>query len=199
MSLCNTGPFGCMHRRTSQTLKRLMAFPGVRIEGIVSWSDLEKAKTEWKHSGRSARLSLDVGVYGPGLSHVAKPVGRTLSDAKLFLQLPRSSTESLPYSNPQYLKVPNVSHIQILDTPEVALTEPLQKNKYVSRVELELILDHIPQPKFLREASTSEQIRTPLMRYAFDQVNWRTLTEEDTKKRPSISCAEERLETCLLL
>jgi SWI/SNF-related matrix-associated actin-dependent regulator of chromatin subfamily A3 len=148
-------------------LKRLMALPGVHVEGIATWPSIEKARTQWKQSGKSAALLIDISTYGPDVSHVAKLVGRALSDAKLFLQPPRFATGSFPYDNPQYLKLPNVSHVQLEDTPEVSPFVPSQDDdKDVSRSELESILDHIPQPKFLRQAFTSVRIRTPLMKYA---------------------------------
>jgi TPP-dependent 2-oxoacid decarboxylase len=147
-------------------LKKLVAFRGVQIEGVVQWSDLEKARTQWKQYGKSATLLMDVNVYGPVTSHITKSVARILSDAMLFLQVPNIVTRPLPYENPQYLKLPNVSHIQIEATHEVSTGHsPQDYNKDVSRSELEVILDHIQQPNFLREVLTSIRIRTPLMKY----------------------------------
>jgi SWI/SNF-related matrix-associated actin-dependent regulator of chromatin subfamily A3 len=122
-------------------------------------------------------MLVDVSVYGPVVAHVAKLAARTLSDAQLFLQIPRFATKDFPYDNPQYLKLPNVSHVQLEDTLEISSPAPFQNNdKHVSRSELDSVLDHIPQPKFLRQASTSVRIRTNLMKYASEQVYTRLLT-----------------------
>jgi SWI/SNF-related matrix-associated actin-dependent regulator of chromatin subfamily A3 len=177
MSLSDAKPFGCLNQRTSRALKRLAALPGVNIKGIVTRSVLEKARTQWRQSGKTATMSLDVSVYGPLVGHVAKLAARTLSDAKLFLQFPRFATKDFPYDNPQYLKLPNVSHVQLEDTLEINSPAPIQNNdEHVSRSELDSVLDHIPQPKFLRQASTSVRIRTPLMKYASDQTFIHLLT-----------------------
>jgi SWI/SNF-related matrix-associated actin-dependent regulator of chromatin subfamily A3 len=167
MSVSDAKSFGCLNQRTSRALKRLVALPDVYIDGIATWSSLEKARTQWRQSGKSAIMSVDVSVYGPVVAHIAKPAARALSDAKLFLQLPRFATKDSPYDNPQYLKLPNVAHIQLKDTLEISSPAPFQNNdKDVSRSELDSVLDHIPQQKFLRQASTSVRIRTPLMKYA---------------------------------
>jgi SWI/SNF-related matrix-associated actin-dependent regulator of chromatin subfamily A3 len=168
MTLCDASPFGCIGQRMSRVLKRLIAQPDVHLVGIATWPSLEKAKTQWKQSGKSATLLMDISVCGPGADQVAKLVGRALSDAMFFLQPPRFATNSFSYVNPQYLKLPNVSHVQLEDTPVVSPAAPFQEDdKDVSRSELESILDHIPQPKFLRQAFSSVRIRTPLMKYAF--------------------------------
>ncbi|EUC34822.1 hypothetical protein COCCADRAFT_92479 [Bipolaris zeicola 26-R-13] len=104
--------FGCLNQKISQALKRLTSLSNVEVEGVVSRTSLEKARAEWKKSGRSANLLVDVNVYGPNTSGVAKAAGRILSNTRLFLQSPSFVTRLVTYDNPQYLKLPNVSNYQ---------------------------------------------------------------------------------------
>jgi hypothetical protein len=94
MGFCDATPFGCISQRISRVLKRLVALPDVHIKGIATWPSLEKARAQWKQSGKAAISLIDISVNEPGLDHVAKFVGKGLSDANLFLQLPRFATSS---------------------------------------------------------------------------------------------------------
>lgn len=157
--------FGCLNQKISQALKRLISLSNVEVEGVVSRTSLEKARAEWKKSGRSANLLVDVNVYGPNTSGVAKAAGRILSNTRLFLQSPSFVTRLVTYDNPQYLKLPNVSKLQIMEAPSTNFAALLSGNaKESTYSELESVLDNIPQSKVLREVSTSWRIRTVLQK-----------------------------------
>ncbi|EUC42633.1 hypothetical protein COCMIDRAFT_103006 [Bipolaris oryzae ATCC 44560] len=113
MNLHDANSFGCLNQKVSQALKRLKSLSNVEVEGVVLRASLEKARAEWKKSGRAANLLVDVNIYGPNTSGVAKPAGRILSNARLFLQPPSFVTRLVTYDNPQYLKLPNISDYQL--------------------------------------------------------------------------------------
>ncbi|KAF2848795.1 hypothetical protein T440DRAFT_556368 [Plenodomus tracheiphilus IPT5] len=146
---------------------------------------LGKAAKLWRQAGKSAMLSIDLNVYGNPRS--ARKVGEILSAAKLFLQTPALDARGLRYDNPQYLKLPGVPHVRMVDESKETVDEPTQeRQEEVSRSEIDSILDHLPQPRFLREVSTSDRIRTPLMSYqkeAVDFINRR----ETSDLPPSLS------------
>jgi SWI/SNF-related matrix-associated actin-dependent regulator of chromatin subfamily A3 len=167
MSLRDAVNFGCLNQKISQVLKCLTTLPNVEAEGVVSWASLEKARAEWKKSGRSANLLVDLNIYGPSTAKLAKSAGKILGNAKLFLQPPSFITRPVTYDNPQYLKLPNALDMQVIDVPSTKFAVPLSEiAKEATHVELESVLDSIPQSKFLREASTNWRIRTVLKRCA---------------------------------
>lgn len=177
MSLHDAVSFGCLNQKISQALKRLKALPEIEFEGIVSRASLEKAGAAWKKSGRSTSLLVDVNVYGPSTTEVAKSAGRILSNARLFLQSPSSVSRLATYDNPQSLKLPDLSHMHITHTPSPSLVAPVSHDgKDTSHFDLESILDNIPQSKVLREVSTSWRIRTALKKYVLITVEHRLLT-----------------------
>ncbi|KAJ6286390.1 SNF2 family N-terminal domain-containing protein [Bipolaris maydis] len=183
MNIRDAISFGCLNQKISQVLKRLKSLSSVEIEGIVSRTSLEKARAEWKKSGRSANLLVDINVYGPNTSGVAKPAGRILSNARLFLQPPSFVTRLVTYDNPQYLKLPNVSELQIMEAPSTNFAAPLSGSaKESTYSELESVLDNIPQSKILREVSTSWRIRTVLKNYQREAVDF--MTRRETRDLP---------------
>lgn len=101
-------------------------------------------------------------VYGPELR--AKAVAEMLNSVKLFLQPPEYELRSLRYANPQYLKLPNVSDAELSHFTHELERTPNLVAKEVSFTEVEAILDHLPQPNFLREVFIDGRITTPLQR-----------------------------------
>ena len=162
LKLCEGETFGCLSGRTSQSLKRLKIFSDVEMECVVAIPCLEKARTQWKRSGKSARLLVSMNIYG--LEHSASAVGDALAAAKLFLQDPIYDTRSATYDNPQYLKLPDVARMTLDSSDASTLQAPTRDHKEASSSEIETLLDHIPQSRFLREAFTNDRIRTPLIK-----------------------------------
>jgi SWI/SNF-related matrix-associated actin-dependent regulator of chromatin subfamily A3 len=152
--------FGCVSSRTSQVLKRLTTFSCVELDCIAPISCMEKARTQWKRSGKT-ELLVQFNVYGH--THSASAVGDILAAARLFLQVPTYDKRCAIYDNPQYLKLPDVAHI-ILEEPPVSTPHTSAAHEQVSHYEIESLLDHIPQSNHLREGFTSDKIRTPLIK-----------------------------------
>lgn len=167
VGLPNAINFGCFSARVSQALRRVTSLPTVEIEAVVPDDSLEKARVQWKQSGKSAKFVVNTNVYGAPVS--AMLVGKILATLKLFLQAPSLGTRSLRYENPQYLKLPGVSQVQIGDRLDVNTPRPEKViDEEVSRSEIDTILDHIPQSEFLREDFMSDRIITPLKKYALE-------------------------------
>jgi SWI/SNF-related matrix-associated actin-dependent regulator of chromatin subfamily A3 len=154
--------FGCLGSRLSRSIKRLKAFPCIELDCIVASSSLETAKSRWKKTGKPTELLVNLNVYGH--NHSARVVGDTLADKRLFLQDPLYDGRSANYDNPQYLKLPDVAHIS-LDSPAPVTPEQAYKlPAEASRLEIEELLDHIPQPKILRGVFTNRSVVTVLKR-----------------------------------
>ncbi|KAI8934777.1 hypothetical protein NX059_008464 [Plenodomus lindquistii] len=162
--------FACLSARESQVLKQLKTLLGVELESVVSKCKLERAVAIWKKTGKSSTLSIDFNINGSPQS--SRKVGDILSAAKLFLQTPTLSSHYLSYENPQYLRLPGVSHVRVIEKRREASNDPVEGNHEVSRAEIDSILDHLPQSKFLRLVSTSNRIRTPLMSYQKEAVDF---------------------------
>jgi SWI/SNF-related matrix-associated actin-dependent regulator of chromatin subfamily A3 len=154
-------PFACLTTKVTQGLKRL-SNPTlcVELDGVIPFSALQDVSSAWRKSGRSATAIIDINVYGH--PHCAKVVGDILASAKLFLQSPSSDHRSLTYDNPQYLKLPGVSHVEYI--PDLS-DEVSDATAEASRAEIDEILDHLPPPKFLREVSVDGRITTALAKY----------------------------------
>lgn len=125
-------------------------------------SELEIARTNWKRSGRSVELLVNLNVYGH--SHSARAVGDMLAAANMFLQVPLFDGRSAGYDNPQYLKLPNVAHISLEHPATATDQEEISKPKEDPDIEIASLLDHIPQSRFLKEIFTSNRLRTFLIK-----------------------------------
>jgi hypothetical protein len=152
--------FGRLGSRMSRSIKRLKASPCIELDCIAPSSSLEAAISKWKKTAKPTELLVNFNVYGH--SHASRLVGDTLADMRLFLQVPMYDGRSAIYDNPQYLKLPDVEHIT-LDLPApVAPEQACKLPAEVSRLEIEELFDHIPQPKILREVFTNHSIITVL-------------------------------------
>lgn len=155
-------PFACFSAATSASLKRLAVNPCVQLDCMIYRSPLDKAVSQWKKSGKGKEFVVDLNVYGH--EHSARVVGDMLADARLFLQFPKSDNRGLVYDNPQYLKLPNVASTELFQmNSEIAQKANPEEPKEVSASEIEILLDHIPQPKFLRHDFSHTRILTPLI------------------------------------
>jgi SWI/SNF-related matrix-associated actin-dependent regulator of chromatin subfamily A3 len=152
-----------MSAKFSRGYKKLTSISGIEIDAVMPISALQKARSSWRKDGTSATLNVDLNIYGPELT--AKAVAKMLNSVKLFLQPPEYELRSLRYANPQYLKLPNVSDVDLSHSfnQKVERTPNLFV-KEVSFSEVEAILDHLPQPNFLREVFIDGRIITPLQR-----------------------------------
>ncbi|KAH7075543.1 hypothetical protein BKA63DRAFT_300063 [Paraphoma chrysanthemicola] len=154
--------FGCLNTRVSRSLRRLTSYPCVEVDCIVSASGLERARSQWRKSGKSAELPVCFNIYGH--EHAAQDVGDMLAAMKMFLQIPVHDRRSLPHSNPQYLHLPGVDNIDIDEPPESKVSDAAVEAKEVTALEIEAVLDHIPQADFLQEHFANSRIRTTLQK-----------------------------------
>lgn len=159
--------FGCLASTVARGLKCLenLGETCVEIEGFITSFALNKASVAWKRAGKSEITTVDFNIYGH--RHSGKEVGDALTSMKLFLQEPDTDPRSLTYDNPQYLKLPGVSHVSETTHGPFNNVQLVSSSIGASQAEIEAILDHIPQPTFLREVSTDGRIRTPLIRFVY--------------------------------
>ncbi|KAH7090599.1 hypothetical protein FB567DRAFT_295929 [Paraphoma chrysanthemicola] len=162
LSLSDGEAFGCLNTRVSRSLRRLTNYSCVEVDCIASASGLEKARSQWRKSGKSAELPVCFNIYGH--EHAAQGVGDMLAAMKMFLQIPAHDRRSLPHSNPQYLYLPGVDNIDIDEPPEGKASDAAAEAKEVTALEIEAVLDHIPQADFLQEHFANSRIRTILQK-----------------------------------
>jgi hypothetical protein len=160
--------FGCLGSRFSRSIKRLKAFPCIDLDCLVLSSGLDAARSKWKKSGRPTELLVNLNVYGH--NHSAQVVGDTLADMRLFLQVPLYDGRSAVYDNPQYLKLPGIEHLNLGAVVSVVPEQAFDLPAEVSRLEIEELLDHIPQPKILREVFINDAAITVLKRWVLWQM-----------------------------
>jgi hypothetical protein len=163
LKLRNGETFGCFSSRVSRSLKRLVAFPCIEMDILVQTSSLDTARSKWKRSGKPTEVLVNVNIYGH--DHAARDVGDCLANLRLFLQIPLYDERSSPYENPQYLKLPGVEHINLDSPAPITPDQAHQESREVSRSEIETLLDHIPQPNFLREVFTNPRTITLLKKW----------------------------------
>lgn len=157
-------PFGCLASNSVQKLKKLVPCPCIEIDAFTTSKALSKARIEWKKSGKSTILHLDINIYGH--SHYAKKAAQILSAARLFLQPPSYDHRALPYENPQYLKLSGLKELQLaIETETISSKRPNDLIPGPLTFDVEAVLDHLPQPKFLVEIATDSRITTILKKF----------------------------------
>ena len=170
LGLRNGAAFGCLGSKLSRNLKRLTAFACVSLDCTVASSNLDAVRSKWKTLGSPTELLVSFNVYGH--DHSAQIAGDTLASMRLFLQVPLYDARSLAYDNPQYLKLLGVSDLN-LDVPApLNLAQACDIPAEVSRLEIDALLDHIPQPSILRNVFTNCHTITVLKRSASKRVNF---------------------------
>lgn len=153
----------------SRSLKRLTEFACVSLDCTTTSSNLEAARGKWEALRNPTELRVSFNVYGH--DHSAQIVGDTLASMKLFLQVPMYDTRSLVYDNPQDLKLLDVAELN-LDVPApVSVEQASDIPPEVSRLEIDALLDHIPQPGILRDIFMNCYTVTVLKRSASRRIN----------------------------
>jgi hypothetical protein len=133
----------------------------VLAELVVNVDSYHDSASKWKRYGTSARCEAELNIYCH--RHSSTTVGKTLSIAGLYLQPPRTDPLQFPYENPQNLKLPDFD--DIMADPQIDVTEPeilhaSSHNNFPG--EVDIVLDHLHQPKELREVPIDKRIRTEL-------------------------------------
>jgi hypothetical protein len=162
-------PFACLPSKIVLKLKRLMLSACIEVDAVTSTNALRKARLDWKKSGSSTKLKVDLNVYGH--SQFAKTTAAILSSARLFLQPPNYEPRCLAYENPQYLRLPDLDEADFtsLDMPGSTKDSNEDTSQGLAS-EVEIILDHLPQPRFLREIQADERVITKLEKYVYSSL-----------------------------
>jgi SWI/SNF-related matrix-associated actin-dependent regulator of chromatin subfamily A3 len=88
----------------------------MQLEPVARVAALKEAWGGWKTFGNSATAMVDINVYGH--QHSSQTVAKYLNSSRIFLQPPVADPRQLTYDNPQYLKLPTVSRIEEIHSPE---------------------------------------------------------------------------------
>lgn len=159
----NGDAFACLSSRTTSILKRLIKNSCVKLKCMVAEDRLSKASHQWKRSGKATEVLVDINIYGH--QHIAEEIGNTLADARMFLQPPTYDPETSSHENPQYLQLPDVSSLDLIEQViEGGRGSETIEPKPASSSEIDIVLDHIPQPKFLSQTFSDHRIQTNLIK-----------------------------------
>ena len=180
-----------MNSKNAKRLKTLDAIPGIEVEAVTPLAALERARLAWKNIGSSATLEIDVNIYGPW--SLGRAVAEKLSAVKLFLQPPAFELRRLPYDNPQYLKLPDVSKAEVFyEDISGSRSSPKVVIKEVSISDVEAILDYLPQPKFLREVMIDGRISTSLVGYVCKKINIVNVSQSFSHQKEAVDFITRR-------
>jgi hypothetical protein len=97
---------GMVQRRITEALRILEGFPTVEQEIKVDPNDFEDCIRTWKDKGKAADFNLEINLYGP--LDAKEAIGKMLSDARIFLQQPRSIPDGTIIDNPHMIDFPKL-------------------------------------------------------------------------------------------
>jgi SNF2 family DNA or RNA helicase len=158
---------------TSDGLRCLASIPSIRFESYLTHDDWEN-KLEMSSSRKSKfETEIEVTVYGNRA--VADELCKALDDAELFLQRP-VITRGCPYENPQNMQFSDLEEdddaTSISEADAQAISQEAMASQFTLENDLALILDNLPSHDFLREATISVDIKSPLMKHQKEGVDF---------------------------
>ena len=159
-------PLGVMSSGLYSPFKRLIASECMLVDPVIPIAAYAKASQDWKRIGTSARCTVELNIYSH--RHAAIDTGKLLAEAGLYLQTPGQDFRQLSYHNPQYLDVEDVMDVD--DSVLVSTLSHLEDNEGdfdSNSGDISSVIDHLPQPKYLRESLVDERIITTLHRQVF--------------------------------
>lgn len=165
-------PFGCIGNQIAKTLIRLKNSPGlcVKFDANVQYSRLGQAQSSWRKSDKSVNLMIEINLHGH--SHSSSTLGRILSNSKIFLQPPDIGLGDVTYENPQEYKIPEDLQLELANAEEQQNLPAQPLIAEASLLDIDSIMDHIPQPTFLQEASVDSRIITTLAKHQKEALNF---------------------------
>jgi hypothetical protein len=141
--------------------KRLVASKCVLVDPVIPLAAYKTASADWKLVGTSTRCAMELNVYSH--RHAAGETGKALAQAGMFLQPPGSDFRHVSYENPQCLDLDDVMDVEE-STPDFAESHEINDGNFNSTQDFSSVLDHLSQPKYLKELEVDERIITSLHR-----------------------------------
>ncbi|KAK1990726.1 SNF2 family domain-containing protein [Colletotrichum falcatum] len=113
--------FGYLRSGPGKTLARLLAHEDLEFEPVAQAAALRETIGRAKKPVE-AMVKVDINVYGPrGMAH---ETGRTLSEGKLYLQMPDHARSGFAYENPHVLRIKHAEHMATEAAREVNSRAP---------------------------------------------------------------------------
>ncbi|KAK2034132.1 SNF2 family domain-containing protein [Colletotrichum zoysiae] len=113
--------FGYLRSGPGKTLARLLSHEGLEFEPVAQTTALRETIGRAKKPVE-AMVKVDINVYGP--RGRAQETGKTLSEGKLYLQMPDNARGGFPYENPHMLRIKNAEHMATEAAREVNSRAP---------------------------------------------------------------------------
>ncbi|KDN62902.1 putative SNF2 family domain-containing protein [Colletotrichum sublineola] len=113
--------FGYLRSGPGKTLARLLAQESLEFEPVAQTAALRETIGRAKKPVE-AMVKVDINVYGP--RNRAHEVGKTLSEGKLYLQMPDHARSRFPYENPHMLRIKDAEHMATEAVREVNSRTP---------------------------------------------------------------------------
>ncbi|KAK1989120.1 SNF2 family domain-containing protein [Colletotrichum cereale] len=113
--------FGYLRSGPGKTLARLLAQEGLEFEPVAQTTALRETIGRAKKPVE-AMVKVDINVYGP--RGRARETGKTLSEGRLYLQMPDHARGELPYENPHMLRIKGAEHMATEAAREVNSRAP---------------------------------------------------------------------------
>jgi len=156
-------PLGVMSSRLYSQFKLLIASECMLVDPVIPIAAYETASQGWKRIGTSARCTVELNIYSH--RHAALATGKFLAEAGLYLQPPGQDFRQLSYHNPQYLDVEDVMDVEDSSLVTISSRPEDNEGEFDSNSgNISSVIDHLPQPKYLRESVVDERIITKLHR-----------------------------------
>lgn len=176
---CDDGTVLAQINTKTHLALRLASQNGAIFTALVNEQELRGKMYEASLTSRYSKpasvvCDMELLVFGP--KNIGADVAESLARFKVFLQNPRPDTTTLPYENPQFLRLPGVDSAVDINAETLAIesTEVLGNveslpNLGEGYINAQTIVDQLPAPEGLRAANIDKRIHTKLRR----QVLWK--------------------------
>ena len=151
--------FAILSSKTTEILRSLSDLEGLRFEAILESEMMDRPGQRWMKKGEVLGITVSINVYGP--SSISNDVGKSLSNAGVYLQHPSSLDEHIEYNNPHYFQLPN-RHTK-WRTNAYSHQEP-KASRRPKEVNIAEVFQSIGSGHDLQSINVTAQIKTPLLR-----------------------------------
>lgn len=152
-----------LNTKTTHVLWAIEELSHVRYQVFVGVEIFSTSIITWANKGQAVNFPVEIIIYGN--KKIGGQIGRTLSDAEIYLQHPRYCSDHAKYDNPHYLKF---NHSRKPDLPQQlchSLTHPNNLGQSAPNFQLSALLNSLDQHENLADGEIDCRIKTSLLRY----------------------------------
>lgn len=179
---CDNIKFGRLNKGLCRHLNELVAKKPVRIKAHVLTNDWNTAMSSWRPQ-TATHLLTDVSIYGPKAD--AKAIGRQLSKASIFLQMPRHRLDNVEYYNPHVIRIQGYDEPSSTELPQMSsrveagtpdsldrVGEEEEEARTNDTAVVDSILDSLSHHNVLREIITVQGIKSDLLPHQQEAIDF---------------------------